>query len=110
MFGTGSADWVLVEDNDPKHRSQLCTNWKAENDVTVLPWPSHSPNQNPIKNIWHLLKLKIARKRIRKVASLKAAIVKEWNRLPQSLAQNLVYSLRNRILSVINNEGDYTLY
>lgn len=47
-FGAGSRDWVLQEDNDPKHRSRLCSSWKEENGITSLDWTSQSPDVNPI--------------------------------------------------------------
>jgi len=62
FFGEGSVDWYLQEDNDPKHRSKIAKKWKAENHVKVLPWPAYSPDQNPIENVWRLLKIKIQKK------------------------------------------------
>ena len=38
MFGVNNKDWILQEDNDPKHHSHLCTSWKAENGITTLDW------------------------------------------------------------------------
>jgi len=46
FFGDGNLDWILQEDNDPKHRSRLATNWKIEKGITVLPWPAMSPIEN----------------------------------------------------------------
>ena len=54
----------LQEDNDPKHCMKKVTRWKEENDVDVLPWLSMSPDQNLIKNVWRLLKIKIAKKKL----------------------------------------------
>ena len=51
MFGADTADWILQEDNDQKHRSRLCTAWKTENGITTLDWPSQSPDANPIENV-----------------------------------------------------------
>ncbi|GBC00286.1 hypothetical protein RclHR1_03800002 [Rhizophagus clarus] len=64
LFGINSIDWILQEDNDPKHCSKICKKWKEENEVTVLPWPSMSPDQNPIENVWQLLKIKISKKKL----------------------------------------------
>ncbi|EFN74823.1 Transposable element Tcb1 transposase, partial [Camponotus floridanus] len=35
-------DWILQEDNDPKHRSKLCTEWKTQSGIVTLDWPSQS--------------------------------------------------------------------
>ena len=51
MFVTDTADWILQENNDPKHRSRLCTAWKIENGITTLDRPSQSPDANPIENV-----------------------------------------------------------
>ena len=64
LFGADSDSWILQEDNDSKHCATLSKNWKEENNVKVLPWPSVSPDQNPIKNVWRLLKIKIAKKKL----------------------------------------------
>ena len=44
-------DWILQEDNDPKHRSKLCTEWKQQSGIVTLDWPSQSPDANPIENV-----------------------------------------------------------
>jgi len=105
-----SNDWILQEDNDPKHRSKIATKWKNENSIKVLQWPAYSPDLNPIENIWSILKLKIAYKNIRTVKGLKAEIKKEWNKLSIQISRKLVQSMDNRISSLIKEEGDYTLY
>jgi transposase len=110
FFGEGYLDWVLQEDNDPKHRSKIAKKWKIENGINEISWPAMSPDQNPIENVWRLLKINISKKKIKTVKGLKGQIMKEWDRLPNQLAVNLVNSMRNRIETLIRSDGDYTMY
>ena len=79
LFGEGNIEWILQEDNDPKHRSKICKKWKEDFGVVVLPWPSMSPDQNPIENVWQLLKIKISKKHLNEIIDLirKEHIVEE---------------------------------
>ena len=43
--------WAFQHDNDPKQTSKATTTWLQKNKVTVLPWPSMSPDLNPIENL-----------------------------------------------------------
>ena len=110
LFGRGNLTWILQEDNDPKHRSKIAKNWKAEKNIRVLPWPSMSPDQNPIENVWQLMKIKIAKKKIRTVKALKGELTKEWNHLPTDLAAKLVESMIRHVTKLIESNGDYTMY
>ncbi|CAF3097676.1 unnamed protein product [Rotaria sp. Silwood2] len=105
-----SRNWVLLEDNDPKHRSKASVKWKEDHHVKTLPWPSLSSDMNPVENLWSLLKIKVAEKRPTTVKELIRAIEKEWNDLPQELASNLIDSMKRRVDSLIEANGDYTMY
>lgn len=70
MFPPQNQFWILQEDNDHKHRSQLWTTWKAEHGVNELDWLSQSPDANSIKNVWAWMQLKLRAKDVVTVANL----------------------------------------
>ncbi|MBW0526810.1 hypothetical protein O181_066525 [Austropuccinia psidii MF-1] len=47
---------LLMEDNAPIH-----TDWQDWHEIQKLDWPAHSPNLNPIENIWKTMKSQISK-------------------------------------------------
>ena len=110
FYGRNSRDWVLVEDGDPKHRSNFCKNWKAQHGIQVLEWPPQSPDCNPIENVWALLKARLARQKFASLDDLIKGIQREWARLPIEYAQNLAESCARRCEVVIKQRGEWIPY
>ena len=81
-FGDEEEDWVLQEDNDPKHTSKIAKAWRADKNIVRLHWPPQSPDLNPIENVWGLVKLRVAQRHPKSMEALKKAIREEWKRLP----------------------------
>uniref|UniRef100_A0A9J7YJZ1 Tc1-like transposase DDE domain-containing protein n=1 Tax=Cyprinus carpio carpio TaxID=630221 RepID=A0A9J7YJZ1_CYPCA len=41
--------FTFQQDNDPNHTAKIMKEWLHNNSVTVLEWPSQSPDLNPIE-------------------------------------------------------------
>ncbi|CAF4387106.1 unnamed protein product [Rotaria magnacalcarata] len=103
-------DWLLLKDNDPKHRSQISKDWKSNHGINELPWASFSPDMNPMENLWALLKVNVSMRKPYNIKKLIKAIHKEWKLLPKEPAQNLMSSMDRRVECIFESNGDYTLY
>lgn len=91
----------------------MVRNWVEENNVTTLPWPSKSPDLNPIENIWGYLVKKNYKYefRPRNREELINAIQNEWNNLEENYnMQNLISSMPRRLQNVLEKNGGSTKY
>ena len=59
QFGRYSSKWILQEDNDPKHMSNVAK--RSDNSVHRLEWLSMSPEFNHIENIWQVMKINLSK-------------------------------------------------
>lgn len=109
-FINKNEDWILQEDNDPKHRSKLCTEWKEQSGIVTLDWPSQSPDANPIENVWAYIKHRLRGKRTYTLKQLSREIRRIWKALPLEYAVNLIESMPRRCQAIIDAGGDWTHY
>lgn len=109
-YGTGNRDWLLLEDNDPKHKSRLCTQWKERHDVHEMFWPPQSPDCNPIENVWALLKARLKGKTFRSLTHLGNFLKRQWKSFPTEYAKNLSQSMPSRCARVIEKQGEWIKY
>jgi DDE superfamily endonuclease len=52
-------DIYFQQDNDPKHTSNLATNWFQKKKLNKLDWPPNSPDMNVIEHLWDYLDRKV---------------------------------------------------
>lgn len=110
FYGADNSNWLLLEDNDPKHKSRLCNAWKEENGIEQMVWPPQSPDCNPIENVWSIIKQRLKGKRIRTTKELSAFLRRQWNSFSREYAQNLSQSMSTRCARVIDKQGEWIKY
>ena len=100
----------LMQDGATSHTARLTQTYLARNRVNILPWPSRSPDLNPIEHLWDLLDRAIRGYNMRNRNELQQTLISEWNRIQQNTIQRYIVSMRSRCLAVIRAGGGHTRY
>ena len=70
--------FTFQHDNDPKHTAKAILEWLRNKRLNVLEWPSQSPDLNPLKNLWHDLKIAVHQRSPRNLTELEQFYTEEW--------------------------------
>ncbi len=102
--------FTFQQDNDPKHTAKITKEWLHNNSVTVLEWPSQSPDLNPIEHLWRDLKMAVHQRLPSNLTELERICKEEWQRIPKSMCEKLVASFPKRLIAVLKQKGASTKY
>ena len=103
---------IFQHDNARPHTARITTDFLANNNITVLPWPSKSPDLNPIEHLWDQLDKRLRRRQLQPQTRLQLvnALRDEWRRIPQRRIRRLIQSMPRRCRAVIDARGGHTRY
>ncbi|KAI6649511.1 hypothetical protein LOD99_11876 [Oopsacas minuta] len=97
--------WRLAMDNDPKHTSKVTKAFLIKNIPKQLPWPSQSPDLNPIENLFAWVKQEFLKRGPRAIFELKRELELLWADISPDFLQPYCDSLPRRCKMVIESNG-----
>ena len=90
-------NFCLMEDNAPSHSSEFTNAARKKVGIPKIEWPANSPDLNPIKHIWRLMKSRILRRRgeekITSPIQMREVLVEEWDKITIEEINNEVSKL-----------------
>lgn len=109
-FPDGSG--IFQQDLAPCHTSKMVKGFMAQNHMNVLEWPGHSPDLNPIENLWSICKNRLRGMDCTTKEKLVQSLIKIWYRDPRITRDcaNLVDSMPNRVQKLLKNKGGHIMY
>ena len=90
---------VFQQDNAMPHTARVTMDYLDQNNINVLPWPSKSPDLNPIEHL---------DKRVRQRQTLDQPhqmLQQEWRTIPRNNVRNLIESMPRRCRTVVVIHG-----
>ncbi|MBW0491732.1 hypothetical protein O181_031447 [Austropuccinia psidii MF-1] len=80
---------TMMEDGSPIHTAQILNEWRATNQINKFPWPAHSPDLNPIENVWKVMKTHVTKHhQPHTMDELCAATKSSWDDLSPAFLRN----------------------
>ena len=103
---------LLQQDNARPHTARITTDSLRQQAVNVMPWPSVSPEFNPIEHLWNELGRRVRDHPVQpqNLQQIEVALNQEWARIPQNVVRRYVHSMRSRCDAVIAAVGGHTRY
>ena len=102
---------VLQQDNARPHTARFTVDFLRLSKIQTLQnWPALSADLNPIEHCWDYLKRRIRKLQLDTVTLLRAALRREWRRVPMRYIQRLIRSMRARCQAVVAANGGHTRY
>ena len=103
---------LLQQDNARPHTARITIDFLRQQAVNVMPWPSVSPDLNPIEHLWDELGRRVRARPVQpqNLQQLEVALNQEWARIPQNVVRRYVHSMQSRCDAVIAAVGGHTRY
>uniref|UniRef100_A0A0K8U1Y0 Transposable element Tcb1 transposase n=1 Tax=Bactrocera latifrons TaxID=174628 RepID=A0A0K8U1Y0_BACLA len=85
-----SENWIFQQDNDPKQKSKIVSEWLLYRTPKTLDHPPQSPDLNPIEHLWEHLDRK--------------KLTEEWSKISPEVTKNLTESMPRRLTEVLKSK------
>ena len=99
--------FIYQQDNARIHVSKYTKEWLLKENIPTLSWPAHSPDCNPMENLWGIMTEQLFKRgrQYNSCEELRKSILECWNNLPEETITNLVESMNDRIFELIEKKG-----
>jgi len=105
-----SGHWWFQQDNASPHTSYRSRAWLHNHGVDCIDFPAHSPDLNPIENLWADLKRRVEHHHASTTAELEEHLRIEWEATSPTLLAKLVHSMPSRLAAVRESHGHHSGY
>lgn len=110
--------WLSVmQDNAPPHAADRTMEEMRDRLITPIPWPSNSPDLNPIEAVWDRMKdyiqhnyPSLSNGRKRSPDKLRLIVKEAWDSVPSEYFLKLIKTMPARCKAVIDADGGPTRY
>jgi transposase len=111
IYVDGHLELKFQQDGGPGHNSKYSLVYMADRGVIPIFWPAFSPDLSPIETVWKRIKdilSQIDPEVHRSYSRLREAVIKAWNTVTDAEVKDMIHTMHQRCLDVIDAHGMYT--
>jgi transposase len=103
---------IFQQDNARPHIRKVSLNFLQAQNFNCMYWPSLSSDMAPKEHAWDALGRRVDNRPVKPTtgATLRRALLEEWNNMPQRVIQNIILSMRRSCVACITARVGYTKY
>jgi transposase len=103
---------LFQQDNARPHISRVAMDYLEQNNINMHPWPSKSPDLNPIEHLCDQLDKRMRQRQPppQTLDQLRQMLQQEWRTIPRNNVGNLLESMPRRCRVVLAARGGHTRY
>lgn len=106
----GDETFYFMQDKSPIHTARATDIWLEQHQIQTLPWPTKSPDMNPIENVWAEMERQTCHRHVQTQEELWEMIQETFINLTDEYISNLIKSMPKRLQMVIEAQGNWTKY
>jgi transposase len=105
------AEPLFMEDRNSAHGHKstwnCCAKWCTAHGIILMPYPSVSPDMNPIEKCWRRIKQVLHRRRKQPTteAEMQQMILEEWDRIPKEWINELILKQEHWVQVLMERHG-----
>jgi len=101
--------FTFQQDNAPAHVSKLTIEFFNTHNISLMDWPAHSPDLNPVELIWAELSrmVYVPGRHFSNLRSLQEAIQKAWEDISTDFLHNIIVHTWERLINTLLVRGKW---
>ncbi|CAF1225235.1 unnamed protein product [Rotaria sordida] len=96
---------IYQQDNAPYYKTRDIKALFEDLSINILPWPAHSPDLNPVENLWAIIDKKFKKIPMHTIQELNESLRSEWLSVESTICANLIKSMPKRIAEYVKAKG-----